>query len=235
MADNAKCWSAIKACRMRLVRLNACGAPVVAATSVVVSKGFISISASAQIEEGQEFLQKNACGEICINEKDCDILKRYNLDMKFCNVDPSIVEMTTGNQLVLDPASTPANQAKGFGLGEHVQCDAGFSLEIWQKLSGEACDPSGDQSWWYWAWPFLYGGVLGDITWENAAFEFDLTAKSKKISGADQWGADNRGPWATPIFPTGGGLVVGEHVRNYITADQPPDPTCGTIALAAVA
>ena len=113
-----------------MVRLDNCGRPVVGPRSVITSGGFVSVTASADIEAGEEFLQKNACGEFCINERDCDILKRYNLTINFCKVDPSAVELTTSQTLLVDPTS---GDAKGFSLGSKVQCDEGWSLEMWQR------------------------------------------------------------------------------------------------------
>lgn len=224
MAD--RCVSAIKACRMRIVRLDNCGRPVVGANSVIVSSGFVSVGASADIEEGEEFLQKNACGEFCINEKDDPILKRYNLTINFCKVDPSAIEMTTSQRLLLDPVTT---DVKGFALGESIQSDEGWSLELWQKLAGQDC-VDGDEEWLYWAWPWITNGTLGDFTFENGPFTFELTASTKAVrTGA--WGTDNRGPFC--VLPEDAGLLAGEHVASFITDVQPPEPVCGAQAYVA--
>lgn len=219
MAD--RCFSAIKACRLRIVRLDACGRPVVGPRSVLTSKGFVSITATADVEEGEEFLVKNACGEPCINEKDSSFLKRYNLEINFCKVDPAGVELTTGQRLVLNEAGDGA----GFGLGETIQDDEGFSLEVWQKLTGRDCDAEGDPEWFYWSFPYLNNGTLGDITFENGPFSFSISASTNKIAREDQWGTDNRGPFS--VYPTGQGMVIGEHVSNVLTTEQPPDDACG--------
>lgn len=216
-----RCFSAIKACRLRIVRLDSCGRPVVGARSVLTSKGFVSVTATADIEEGEEFLVKNACGEPCINEKDCSFLKRYNLEINFCKVDPAGVELTTGQRLVLNDDGDGA----GFGLGETIQCDEGFSLELWQKLTNKDCDASGDPEWFYWSFPFLNNGTLGDLTFENGPFSFSITASTNKIAREDQWGDDNRGPFG--VYATGQGMVIGEHVSNVLTLEQPPDDACG--------
>lgn len=223
MAD--KCVSAIKACRIRITRLDSCGSPVVGAKSVITSAGFISVGAAADIEAGQEFLQKNACGELCINEKDCDILKRYNLTMAMCQIDPTLVEMTTSQRLLLS-----GTDAIGFALGSDIQCDEGWSLELWQKLTGQDC-AGGAQEWLYWAFPWVSHGAVGDLTFEDGPFSVNLTASTKGVGGDDTWGADNRGPFA--VLPVGAGLLRGEHVASIVTTVQPPAAVCGAVAYVA--
>lgn len=228
MADTT-CFSGIKACRIRLVRLDSCGRPVSGPSSVAVSSGFVSVTATADIEEGEEFLVKNACGEACINEKDCDFLKRYNLAINFCKVDPTVLEMTTSQRALLDGGGNVIGTAYGSG----IQCEDGWSLELWQKLAGVGCDAGGTQLWNYWAWPWLTSGTLGDLTFENGPFTFDVNARTKAV-GAGTWdaspdiGTESRGPFS--VFPVGAGLLAGEHVAHILTDVQPPADQCGTTA-----
>lgn len=228
-----QCWSAIKACCIRVVRLDSCGRPVTGPNSVGLSKGFITVTASADIEEGEEFLQKNACGELCINEKDCDILKRYNLTVNFCKVDPGLVELMSGNRAITDPVT---GDFTGWASGSNVQCEDGFSLELWQKIAGSNCGTDGIQQWAYHAWPWVTGGVVGDLTFENGPFTFDMTAHTKAV-GDGTWNpqplvaAENdRGPFQ--VLAPGQGLLAGEHYLTTLTKVQPPcDGTeCGLVA-----
>lgn len=221
------CGSAIKACAVRLTRLDDCGRPVVGPKSVITSRGFISVTASADVEAGNEFLVKNACGDLCINERDCDILKRYNVKVLFCKIDPGAVELTTSQRLLTDPTT---GDAKGFALGNAIQCDSGWSLELWQKLAGDQCTTGGPQPWLYWAFPWLSNGQLGDLTFENGPFQFEVNAQTKAVN-TNSWGTDNRGPEC--VLPAGAGLLEGEHVASFVTDVQPPDDVCGLQAYAA--
>lgn len=218
------CFSAIKACRIRLVRLDSCGVPVAGPSSVAVSSGFVSVTATAEIEEGEEFLVKNACGEPCINEKDCDFLKRYNLAISFCKVDPTVLELTTANRALLDDETVI-----GVAIGSEIQCEDGWSLELWQKTAAADC-AEGAQLWSYWAFPWLTSGLLGDLTFENGPFTFDITARSKAV-GTGTWdvtqdAGESLGPFF--VLPVGAGLLKGEHVAHITTTVQPPEDTCGT-------
>lgn len=223
------CFSAIKACRIRLVRLDSCGVPVAGPSSVAVSSGFVSVTATAEIEEGEEFLVKNACGEPCINEKDCDFLKRYNLTINFCKVDPTVLELTTSSRALLD-----GTNVIGVAMGSQIQCEDGWSLELWQKTAAVDC-AAGAAPWSYWAFPWLTSGMLGDLTFENGPFTFDITARSKAV-GPGTWdatpsaGVESLGPFS--VLPVGAGLLKGEHLAQVLTTSQPPADTCGTAAFA---
>lgn len=225
MAD--VCVSAIKSCAIRMIRVDSCGRPVVGPKSVIVSKGYTSIGASADVEEGEEFLVKNACGELCINEKDCSILKRLNLTVNFCKIDFGAVEMTTSQRLLVNDTGG----ANGFTLGETVQCDDGWSLEVWQKIAGAQCDVGGERPWLYWAYPNISNGMLGDLTFENGPFQFDLTAMTRAVTGDNIWGLDNRGPFQ--VLDEGQGFVAGEHAASWVTTVQPPTDVCGYLPLVA--
>lgn len=223
MAD--QCISGIKACRLRITRLDACGVPVVGPKSVVTSKGFISVSSTADIEAGQEYLVKTACGDLCVNEKDFDRFKRMTLALKFCLIDPSAAEIMTGNRVQVDGTGGAA----GFTVGEDA-AESFWSLELWQKIAGQPCDALGNPEWMYWAWPYLQKGNLGNHTFDNNAFEFDVDGVSTKGVGDNKWGAANRGPFN--VLPVAQALVAGEHLSATITAVQPPAAVCGYQAYA---
>lgn len=224
------CPSATKPCVIRLVRLDECGKPVVGLKSVVVTKGFINVGAAKEYEEGEEFYQPNGCGEPCINEKECDFLKRINLTLGFCVIDHEAVEIMTSSRLLLGAGAA----AIGWATNEIGQCNAGWSLEVWQKQAGAACDLAGDPEWLYWAWPFITNGKLGDVTLERGPFTFEVTGFTKPISQDDQWGADNRGPFA--VLPATGVLVIGDHEAQAVrTTIQPPAVACGAVELEAAA
>lgn len=221
------CPSGTKPCVIRMVRLDSCGRPVVGPKSVVVTKGFINVAAAKDYEEGEEFIQKNACGELCISEKDCDVLKRINLTLGFCVIDHEGIEVMTSSRLLVDGAG----MAIGYTSGD-TQCETGWSLEVWQKEAAAACEASATQEWLYWAWPYLTNGKVGDVTLENGPYTFEITAFSRQISAADQWGPANRGPEGLEVLPLTAALVNGEHSAEAVrTTVQPPAAACGAVPL----
>lgn len=222
------CPSATKPCRIRLTRLDSCGRPVVGPKSVIVTKGFINVGAAKDYEEGEEFTQKNGCGELCISEKDCDVLKRINLTLGFCVIDHEGIEIMTANRLLLNALG----EAVGYAQSSTAQCDSGWSLEVWQKEANQTCDTTGQPEWLYWAWPFLTNGKTGDVTLENGPYTFEVTAFSKPIAAEDQWGADNRGPGQ--VLEAASALIIGDHSAEAVRTNvQPPADVCGAQPLAA--
>lgn len=195
--------------------------------SVFTTKGFINIAAAKEYEEGEEFIQKNGCGELCIDEKDCDVLKRINMTIGFCVIDHEGIEVMTSSRLLVDGTG----EAIGYASGS-TQCDTGWSLEVWQKQAGLACNVAGDPEWLYWAWPYVTNGKTGDVTLENGPYTFEVTGFTKAIAQDDQWGVGNVGPFA--VLPATAGLIIGEHSAEAVrTSIQPPTPACGLTELVA--
>src|ERR1044072_5191593 len=160
----ATCVSPIKASVIRLIKLNSCGVPVTgASSSVSVFKGFTQVAATPEYEEGQEFLLKNAGGELCVNEKDPNELKRVGLEVEVCTLDPDLQVIATGERLLTTGA--PAT-GTGVAYGEG-QLTSRFSLELWQPIAGAgACSPGGVQQYVYWLFGNVGNTTIGDFTFE---------------------------------------------------------------------
>lgn len=218
----AQCASPIKARVARMIKLDACGVPITGAESAVVTfKGFVSIAASPQYEEGTEFIQKNANGDLCVNALDDPALKRINLETQWCTLDPDALVMATGQTLL-----GPGNPITGTGMdiAEGIS-DTHFSLELWQPVSGVNACLNGVQQWVYWVFPHVGVAMIGDFTFENGVFLFTTSGSTKTASSA--WGV---GPFGDgPFIPSA--VTDLTHARFNITTEQPPTPSCGAIAL----
>lgn len=219
----AKCVSPIKALVMRLVKLDACGAPVTGAESaVVVADGFIQINPSPQYEDGVEFLQKKASGAFCVNQLDPPELKRVDLEIQWCVLDPDALVILTGERLL-----TTGSPVTGTGVvyGEG-QITARFSLEVWQPVSGAAqCAPGGAQQYVYWAFPNVGNTKVSDWTFENGVFTF--TTSSTTASASLLWGngPGSDGPWIEQD------IEEGDHFLHNVTTVAPPTASCGAVLL----
>lgn len=124
----------IKGRVIRLTRLDVCGAPVVGPKSSIVTRGFISVTLSEEIEAGEEYTQKNAWGEFCINEKDPDIMKWVNTTVELCEVDPDVLDVIGGATPVIAGGNTI-----GWTRGAAAPVGA-FAVEVWTKKTGaDAC------------------------------------------------------------------------------------------------
>lgn len=211
---------------MRASKVNSCGALVGGASGQLVTKGFVSVEYSLEIDEGEEIDVKNAGGEACISEPGCPIVKWVNIEATFCNVDPDLVNMWTGWPLVVDGDGAGV----GFRIQESVACGAGVGLEVWSDISGGGCT-GGAQRYGYFLVPWITNGILGDLTIENDAASFVLTGKSRKGS---QWGV---GPHDVVLDdedaagPLLAAIGANDHMHIQTTLVAPPAAACGAATL----
>lgn len=221
------CYPILRGRRLRATRLDGCGNPVLGPDSTVVTKGFISVALTANIEEGEEISITNANGDVCVLDTPCPKLKNYSVEATFCDVNPILFNLMSGQPLVMNGTDTV-----GFRMNSEVDtCASGFALELWTGIASETCDPGSGQSYGYLLLPFLQGGILGDFTVENAGINFVLTgATTKKGSG---WGV---GPYdvvmdsGTP-GPLATAITTGDHLHLERTTVAPPEDDCDPQAL----
>lgn len=230
MASN--CFTPIGGTVMRLSKLDACGAVVTGGSSCkVISSGFVRVARTAEYEDADEFIVKNANGDICVNERTSPALKWLNLEIEFCTVDPDIFNLTTGSPLVLDDNTVPASA--GFRTREGVIPTVNFALEVWTRLSGASACSGGVVRYGYYLAPWIVQGTAGDLTFENGPISFTVNARTKPGS---LWGVgpyNIRNAILTPFTP--GKLLTAisalDHDHFQITNVAPPTPACGCVAL----
>jgi len=221
----AICAAPIKGSHLRIVAVDDCGVPVTGAGSLtVVTKGFVQVVSEPDYEDGEEFVERNADGELCVNQKDRPSLKRFALTVDWCEVDPVLAAYVMSARL-LDTAS-PAVTGTGWAMSEG-EPDNKFSMEVWQRVAGSgACDPSGVQRYIYNAWPHVGNTQVGSYTIENARSTLQFIAETFPASAT--WGD---GPGTTSWLPVGTLIEDTEHWAWNITTEPPPTPACGPTTL----
>lgn len=218
----AQCVSPIKASVMRLVELDACGTPATGTSSVVVSDGFVSISPSPQYEDGTEYLTKKANGDLCVNSIDPPALKRVDLEMVWCVLDPDALIIQTGERLLTDSGAVTGT---GVAFGEG-QITTRYSLEVWQPVSGvNACNAAGQQQYVYWAFPNVGNAQVGDFTFENGVFNFTINSSTAGASTLWGTGPGNGTKWIDQAVQSG------DHYLYNVTTTAPPTSACGATTL----
>jgi hypothetical protein len=214
-----RCASPIKAEVLRVTLLDQCGVPIVGEESAqVTSDSFTEISNSPNYEEGQRFLQRKANGEPCVNERDSGFLNWIEQTVSICTLDPDLVAVVTGDDLITDG---PDNIGVIFG-GELL--NARYSMEVWQPVAGsDACDAEGNQRFIYWAFPHMTDAQIQEFTFANDVFTFGWMGITKPASPlwdiGDPYLADN--PAAT--------WGPNKHFAFAITTVAPPEPACGAV------
>lgn len=220
------CAAPIKGTHLRLVKTDDCGIPVTGAASlVIVTKGFVQVEMEPDYEEGEEFFERNADGEACVNQKDKPTLKRLGLTVNFCDVDPVAASLVLSARL-LDTAAIPVT-GTGFAVAEG-EPDNRFSMEVWQRVAGSgACDASGQQRYIYNAWPNVGNTMLNTYTIENARSTLSFTAETQAASTLWGNGPGTGASW----LPVGEAVEDLEHWLWNITTTALPTPACGPLAL----
>lgn len=187
------CPKSTKACAIRVTRQNECDVALDPLTpnSRLQTSGFMELNLSPDIESGEDITTKNACGDICIRDKDCDRLKGFEVELKLCGIPLGLIEMLTGATLLSDGAGgfngAVMREAKS------ASCENSKALELWSKNSDKGvCDVDGTPSnlWIQWVLPRT-------INWEiSGGLNFTIGALEVTLSGY----AENNPLWY-PSFP----------------------------------
>jgi len=123
MAATSTCATPIKGTHLRIIALDACGVPVTGTPGLVgVSTGFVQVQMEPDYEDGEEFFERTASGQPCVNQKDDPTLKRMGLTVQMCEINASLIayiisarELTTGTPTTgTGFASTPTARNQRF-------------------------------------------------------------------------------------------------------------------------
>lgn len=219
----ALCGAHLKPCAIRATRLDENCQFVTGPNNSVTTSALIRLEITPDIEEGEEITQRNGCGEICVTTKDKDEIKRLDAELELCLRDPELIEILTGNPLVLDEEGDTIGGCMRLG---QVNCYGAF-LEIWVKVVGKTgkCQATEDGETINWA-RYIYPCArftLGGNTFENGLNNLELTGTIEAIPfpldgpfsdwpGADDLTGDDLECWA-------------------YDAEGPPEVGCGYSAI----
>lgn len=223
----SQCLPVLQFDAVRVTRLTSCGAPVDSPCAYATSESVVTLAMTNNNQDRQEFLQLNGKGEICVDATVEPQLRWIGVELTFCNVDPELFNIVTGESLVLNDAVSPV--AIGWNTSQEGPLNSFFGLEAW-ALTGESCD-DGVPDFELFELPFIVGGQVSDVTLENGNINFTITGRTKRNS---LWGVgpynvrlieavlDNGepAPLLTPILPT-------QHRRMFTTELPPPPSICG--------
>jgi hypothetical protein len=188
MAKSTHFYAPLLGRRMRATQQNSDGT---VGLNEITTDGFITASLSATIEDGTEVIQRNASGALCVNELGNPSFKRFDLEIEFCNVNPSLLAYVSNAKEYLDYAGDVA----GFTVPEG-EIAGTFAFELWTGLSGSINDEAAGG---YMLLPQVHRGSLGDITVDGEnSVTFTLTGAY--TVGGNSWGV---GPYNVVKNATG--------------------------------
>lgn len=220
-----ECFSMIRGRALRATRLDSCGSPIQDSSSVVVTKGFISVALTADTQEGDQFSLQNANGEVLVADVAAPTILGYGVEVHLCGVNPDLISLLTGQPVVAD--------GDGVSVGFRANSDidaVDFALELWSEVPSAMCE-AGVKTYGYLLLPFISSGVIGDFTVENAAVNFSITGAHTREGS--NW---RRGPYDVVLGGDGQAtqlttpIDAGDHLHVQMTRVPPPDPACDPIS-----
>jgi hypothetical protein len=163
--------SSVQGILMRITPLTVSGA-IDATKPVHWTKGFISISFSPEVTTGDEIETKAADGSVCVSWKADDSLKRINMNVSLCNVDPEALMLLSGGKAIVDGTDKAIGYSSapvGSTVGNPV------SLEVWsyRNVGGKPGTPP----YWHWAFPYVKVRYDGEREFGNAALANTFTGQ----------------------------------------------------------
>ncbi|MFE2302984.1 hypothetical protein ACFXAW_32875 [Streptomyces sp. NPDC059445] len=117
---------------VRLTRLDSCGRLVCGADNGIAFDCIASLGVNVDSDDGADVECKAANGRVCGYKKGCPTFRGYGLELNFFSVSSEIIEIATGNPLVLGYNGRP----NGWG-DVSISCDTGFALEGRTEVVGE--------------------------------------------------------------------------------------------------
>jgi hypothetical protein len=230
---NINCPNYVQGYTARVTRLDECGNPEFGECGYAVSDGYIQISATSNVEDGDEFKQKNAHGTYLVNQRSRPLLNWVDISMQFSRVDFELFNIITGMSLIVNDAA-PTPLTVGLGLTESNFATANFALETWMGNSEEECDPAGLPFYGYNLWPWVVEGAWApeEVVITNDLISFTITGRTR---GGTPWDV---GPWDVILdnvlapSPLLAPLPTDAHWWFLQTQLAPPDDACGCSELA---
>ena len=195
---NAACVTALQMCGMRVTQLDSLGnifqdGGALSGTGgtggMYITDTVIDADISFNVDEGDEFELKTACGDLCANFTDCDQLRNLELDLTLCKMDPELMSLLTGQSLI---ASGGLSAGMMLEAGKQPSCEQGVILEFWQKAWNGQEQNADPYAYIRWVFPRVRLNFNNDFTFENEFLTMSLSGDTLANSSA---GTGPDGDW----------------------------------------
>lgn len=211
------CLAVIRACRIRIARLDASGVPDPGADNMIVTSDLTEMGVTFVYEDGDEFTVKNGCGELCVNFRGQDQFKRLDVTLGLCKPDPSIEEILGGGTYI------ESGDQVGYSLPRIGVIDNpnGVSIELWSQRIDADGSPDAD----YPYDRFIFPRVKlrhGNRTFNNGPITIAFQGQAVENPN---WYDGPANDWPDPT----NSVAAMSHIQDNVL----PDVTCGYLALEA--
>ena len=208
--------------RIRLTRLDGCGRPVYGECNAVVTQGVVEVKMSPEVDDKDPKEQKNFAGNYCYSEATCAVIKYWNIEITWCEINFAAFQMINPTyDLIYDDDG----QVLGYYTSTDVDCSRGYAMEMWLQLAGDSDVCTGEDSegvWGYVVIPWVTGGVPDDITISDSDAITFVTKSTTKNGG--RWGT---GPYQVLLDSKGNPVGLpkplgGKQPWGVLTTSMPP-------------
>lgn len=193
------CPKPVRGIALRVTELDSCGVPTTEATANTrfAGKGFVSLAMSPNIEDGDEITIKDASGDICISDIDCDRVRGYDVTLSLCGIPLTLLELILGMDLIVDGPDTIGAVVPD--LNTNTACNSSVALEVWSRnADDDACSGSNPCPYVQFLLPKVSKWSLtNDVTFENAsAVSFELSGFAENNAAiTTDVGYSTESPW----------------------------------------
>jgi hypothetical protein len=188
MATNLQgdvCIGQHSVCLLRAAALADDCSPAGGTDSGIVTLGIITLTASAEVEEGRRFRPKNGCGRVSWVHEEADVITGYNLTGELSYHDLEMKYLLFGGTLITGHGTASDYPGKTIGYAVPHYQDAptnGVYLEVLvRNVSAESgeCAAQGDDV--PYATGYIFGKAkltTGDRTFEDAESSVPFTGRA---------------------------------------------------------
>lgn len=219
---SSHCFSPLKVCRLRAVRLDANGAFLTGADNAVVWAGLTRLSSTPELIDGEQIRQRNGCGDIMIAYDDDD---RYTglgrLTMTLSQLDWELIQALAGGTLLTDGGGNTVGYEPPTS---ESALPNGAAVEVWGwawDVSEPKVNDAGERVYHRRGYP-LTKWTVREVPQENGPTLYQMQGKWRANSN---FGTGPAGDWPAAI--TEGGA-------EFLDETDMPEATCGyqTVAIA---
>lgn len=144
---------------MRLTKLAPNGSPLVGADNSYQTDALVQMQFGLEYEEGEEIIQRNGAGRICLTYKAPDSLKRATISgLQVCTPDPNVLEFLIGGEIIEDGDGNQIGY-RAPEVGSEPTPD-GISIELWTRAIIEGAY----SGYFRWVFPRVFLRPSGDWT-----------------------------------------------------------------------
>jgi hypothetical protein len=215
-----ECFATVRGSTIRVTALTARGMlPGEGPVRYAVSRSVARVSVNEVSDSGSGGVLRDEHDQPRIGLPDITDGLGYSLDADLMRVDPGLLNL----MLAVPLATDAAGNVVGFDASTRLPL-ASFALEVWSKLTGEVCKDG--QRWGYTLFPYLRGGVLGGVTFNNGLVSFGM--KRSMARKGSLWGP---GPYdmSAPFERLWDPVSRNDWWTMAVTDVPPPDQTDGIV------